>query len=83
MSYFILAGTPASGGLTCYGASYVEHQLDMHGVPIALADDLRKRLSTYSVMPFKLRLSACIHWGSYWLVFPNAASVATLFSHAL
>ena len=35
--YTILAGAPASGGLTCYGASYarhaVEHQLLMHGVP--------------------------------------------------
>ena len=33
----LLAGAPASGGLTCYGASYarhaVEHQLLMHGVP--------------------------------------------------
>ena len=37
LTYTTLAGAPASGGLTCFGASYtrhaVEHQLHMHGVP--------------------------------------------------
>ena len=76
LHYIILAGAPASGGLTCYGTSYtrqaVEHQLHMHGIPNCMSLQLRKNVICLNwsldylpnvVMPFKCSLFVCVYSG--------------------